>query len=216
MSVLNSLAQTAATHHLEVFGHCEIAQADDMPDAKALVLLGPAGPGFWPHVQAQPEFFDTAPNPLDRWSKRVIGAIAATVDGQAIMPFGGPPWHPFINWAKRSGRAWQSPVTLLVHDHAGLMASYRGAVAVPQALPTHRSADPPCATCAAQPCRTACPADALTTQGYDVFACHAFLDTDAGQDCMERGCAVRRACPVSKAYGRSEPQSSWHMRIFHP
>ncbi|HCQ65926.1 MAG TPA: ferredoxin, partial [Rhodobacteraceae bacterium] len=30
------------------------------------------------------------------------------------------------------------------------------------------------------------------------------------------GCVVRRACPVSAGFGRSEDQSGFHMRAFHP
>jgi len=56
---------------------------------------------------------------------------------------------------------------------------------------------------------------AFTEAGYDVPACHAFLDTSAGQDCLTTGCAVRRACPVSQSYGRVPEQSAYHMRQFH-
>jgi epoxyqueuosine reductase len=53
--------------------------------------------------------------------------MACDLGAKALFPFGGPPWHPFIAWAKRSGRAWESPVGFLVHDQAGLMVSYRAA-----------------------------------------------------------------------------------------
>lgn len=215
MSVLQIISQAAETQNLAIFGHCDVAPGDGLDDARALVLLGPAEPGFWAHVTKTPEFLDGAPDPLDRWSARVIGAIAAGVGGRAIMPFGGPPWYPFIQWARRSGRAWPSPVTLLVHDHAGLMVSYRGAIALRETLDKEPEAAPPCQTCAGQPCRSACPVNALSAEGYDIAACHAYLDTEAGQDCMTRGCAARRACPVSQRYGRQETQSAWHMRIFH-
>jgi epoxyqueuosine reductase len=59
------------------------------------------------------------PDPIDRWSRRVIGHMACDLGAKALFPFGGPPWHPFIAWAKRSGRAWESPVGFLVHDRAG-------------------------------------------------------------------------------------------------
>ena len=75
----------------------------------------------------------------------------------------------------------------------------------------------PCDTCAAKPCLTACPVNALSAEtGYDLAACHSFLDTEAGQDCMSRGCKARRACPVSQSYARLPEQSAFHMRSFHP
>ena len=71
------------------------------------------------------------------------------------------------------------------------------------------------ASCAAKPCLTACPAGALDAKGYDLPACHAFLDRTEGADCLSRGCVVRRACPLSQAYGRLPEQSAYHMRLFH-
>jgi hypothetical protein len=182
-----------------------------------LLLLGPHEPGFWAKVTASEEWADGRDDPLDRWSRRVIGRIACDLGGKALFPFTGPPWHPFFTWALRTGRAWPSPVRLLVHDRAGLMVSFRGALALREhvALPPPPAASP-CETCAGQPCRTACPVSAMTEAGYDVPACHAFLDTPPGADCRGRGCAVRRACPVSAEYGRLPEQSAYHMRRFHP
>lgn len=203
--------------HLSVFGSFHPGPKDDVPPGCAtLLLLGPHEPGFWAHVNAAPEFHDGRADPLDRWSRRVIGQIACDLGGKALFPFGGPPHRPFIAWAKASGRAWSSPVGLLVQDQAGLMVSYRGALTLPEriALPPVPPA-PPCAECA-RPCQTACPVDALGPTGYDTAACHAHLDTDAGRDCLERGCKARRACPISETYARSAAQSAHHMRNFHP
>jgi hypothetical protein len=188
--------------------------SDGLPEGLAsILLLSPDEPGFWAHVTAAPEFAAGA-HPLDRWSARVIGRLAAAVGGMALFPFGGPPWRPFVQWALRSGRAHASPVSLMVHDRMGLFASWRGAVAVAEAI-AEEPAESPCETCLGRPCLTACPPRALTAAGYDLPACHGFLDTGPGADCMERGCAVRRACPVSRAYGRLEAQSAHHMRSFH-
>ncbi|WP_342769547.1 ferredoxin [Roseovarius spongiae] len=182
-----------------------------------IVLLGP-GRGFWPHFRDAPEMRDGAPDPVDRWSQRVIGAMAAELGAEALFPFGGPPYQPFLRWAIASGRAWQSPAGMLVHDEAGLMVSYRGALRFDHviALPAPPDAAP-CATCDGQPCLTACPVDALSAaRGYDVAACHAHLDRPAGRDCMEEGCRARRACPVSQRFDRTAEQSALHMRAFHP
>jgi epoxyqueuosine reductase len=211
-----SVAERAARHRLDIFGAFHVSDTDGAPaGTQTLLLLGPSEPGFWAHITASAEFIDGAPDPIDRWSRRVIGHMACDLGAKALFPFGGPPWHPFIGWAKRSGRAWESPVGFLVHDHAGLMVSYRGALALKERidLPATPSAAP-CATCAA-PCLSACPVDALSASGYDAAACHAYLDTDAGTDCMENGCAVRRACPLSQIYGRLARQSAYHMRRFH-
>ena len=186
-------------------------------DRGTLILLG-AGKGFWPAFCAAPEYNDNQRDPVDRWSRRVITALAESFAAQAHFPFGGPPYAPFINWAQKSGRAFSSPTGMLVHDTVGLMISYRGAlhlegeIAIPPA--TDRS---PCLTCIGQPCSTACPVGALgADQAYNLAACHGYLDSSAGADCMARGCAVRRACPLSVGAGRSDAQSALHMRSFHP
>jgi hypothetical protein len=212
-----TIAALAADHRLEIFGGFHPGPGDGAPDGLGtLLLLGPAEPGFWAHVTAEPEFADGKADPLDRWSRRVIGRLACDLGGKALFPFAGPPWHPFIAWAKRSGRAWESPVQFLVHDRAGLMVSYRGALGLRHRLDIPVApAAPPCADCD-RPCLGACPVGALSSSGYDTSACHAFLDAPAGNDCMSGGCAVRRACPVSRSYGRLPQQSAWHMRRFHP
>ena len=184
------------------------------PKARALVLIGPQGGArFWDIVTASSEWKDGAPDPLDRWSKRILGAIAAELDGAAIFPSDGPPWPPFMAWAKASGRAWNSPVGMLVHADAGLWLSFRGALALPfdVALPPAQN---PCTDCA-RPCLTACPAHALTGAGYDVPACHAWLDRREGEICLSTGCQVRAACPVSKSHARLAQQSAYHMGQFH-
>ncbi|MEZ5912548.1 MAG: ferredoxin [Paracoccaceae bacterium] len=189
---------------------------DGAPEGcRTLVLLGPAEPGFWAVFTQSSEWRDGNADPVDRWSARVLGELAAALGGGALLPFGGPPYHPFYRWALASGRAWPSPVTLLVHEAAGLMVSYRGALALPWRVELPPSPPIPCARCVEKPCLAACPAGALTGKGYDVPACHAYLDTTAGQTCMNAGCAVRRACPVSQSYARVAEQSAYHMRQFH-
>ncbi len=188
---------------------------DPVPDgAESLLLLGPDGARFWHVLTTSPEWQDGAPDPVDRWSTRVITALAESFGGTALFPFGQVPPLPFIGWALRSGRAYVSPAQLLVHAEAGLWASYRGAVALPYAIDMPALVNP-CDNCADRPCLDACPPRALTAAGYDLPACHAFLDTRAGSDCMGGGCAVRRACPVSARHGRQPEQSAHHMRAFH-
>lgn len=182
-------------------------------DGRSVLLLSPDEPAFWPHFRGSPEARDGVPDPLDRWSARVIGAIAAELGGEALFPFGGPPWQPFTRWPLESGEAWVSPVGLIVHHRMGLFASFRGAIALAEDI----APDPqesPCPACP-KPCTQACPAGAFAKGAYDVPRCKAFLETQAGRDCMEGGCLVRRACPVGQS-ARDPAQSAFHMRAFHP
>ena len=202
-------------HFLEVLGGFAVdeGEADFPAGTRTLLLIGPKEPGFWAHVQAQPEW--SGPHPLDRWSRRVIGQVACDLGAKALFPFGGPPYQPFYSWALRTGRVWDSPVKLLVHATQGLMVSFRGALALPRALTLPAPAEQPCATCA-KPCLTACPASALTGAGYDVPRCHAHLDQPDGADCLSGGCLVRSPCPAGAGYARMPSQSAYHMRQFHP
>lgn len=206
--IYDRIADTARKDGLDIMGALH-------EGGTTLVLLGP-GPGFWPIFRRSPELSDAAPDPVDRWSRRILTAQAGALGATALFPF-GLPHNPFLAWALASGRAWSSPVGMLVHDTAGLMISYRGALRFDTriALPAPPAASP-CDACTGRPCLTACPVGALGGEtGYDVAACHGWLDTTGGQDCMSAGCLVRRACPVSQRFGRDPDQSALHMKAFH-
>ena len=179
-----------------------------------LLLIGPNGNHFWPIFQNSAEFQDGTPDPVDRYSTRTLNAIAEQLGAVAIFPFGGPPYQPFFTWAVATGRCFQSPVQLLVHTELGLFTSFRGALKFEAELPLPPVETTPCDTCVGHPCVNACPASALTSENYDVAACHTFLDSEAGANCITRGCAVRRSCPIGQDK-RPEAQSAFHMGYFH-
>ncbi|MBD3666034.1 ferredoxin [Sulfitobacter sp. TSTF-M16] len=211
-----ALEDAARTRHLSVLGAFHPNEKDTAPEGcKTLVMLGPDEPRFWPAFTQSPECADGKPDPIDRWSTRVISALAAEIGAKPVFPFGGPPFLPFFTWATRTGRIHASPINFLVHDTAGLFVSFRGALALPERLALPPFPDSPCETCPDQPCRAACPVSALTPEGYDVAGCKAYLDTPPGADCMDHGCAARRACPVSQSFGRLPVQSAYHMAHFH-
>ncbi len=196
---------------LAALGHCPALPSDDLPhEGGSLILIGPDEPDFWPIFSASAEYSDGRANPLDRWSKRILNPIANAANGHAYFPSDGPPFRPFYTWALRSGRMWSSPIGFLVHDHAGLWASFRGAVWVPDALGAEQASQP-CLTCSA-PCLTACPANALV-DGYDVKGCKDhIMGPDTGA-CMAAGCAARRACPIGQG-NRLRAQANFHMEAF--
>lgn len=215
MTNYETIQAAAQAHHLTIVGAFHPDPADVAPEGTGtLVLLAPSEPGFWPHFTASPEYTDGVPDPMNRWSTRTISAIASALDATPLFPFGGPPYLPFISWATKSGSIHASPVSLLVHNDQGLMISFRGALALREKITLTPPRLTPCLLCAA-PCETACPVNALSEDGYDVAACHSFLDTPEGADCMDNGCKARRACPVSQDFDRNRDQSAFHMRSFH-
>ncbi len=211
MTSLDALAGALRPFGLQSLGQLH-TQADDPGGAgQTLILIGPDEPAFWPIFQSSAEAGDNAPDPLDRWSARVLGKVAQQVGGTALFPFGGPPFQPFFSWAERCGTCWPSPIQFLVHESAGLFVSFRGAIILPGLLPLASTGTKPCASCAA-PCATACPVGAFDA-GYDVAACKAHVTSDAGTDCRDNGCLARRACPVGQGL-RRPAQAAFHMKAF--
>jgi hypothetical protein len=190
-----------------------------LPDGRAaatLVLVGFVGNRNWPAFAASAEAGDGRPDPLDRWSARVVGALARDVGATACFPFGGPPWHPFQRWAQKAEPIHPSPLGILIHPDWGLWHAYRGALAFAErmALPPPDRRPSPCETCADKPCLTACPVGAFGDGGFDVDACVGHIIAPAGADCMTAGCRARRACPVGAAHRYGEDQANFHLRAF--
>lgn len=207
-----------ANHGLRLFGGFHPEPSDGTPaGCRSLLLVGPHPQSFWPLLTASAEWRSGLRDPVDRYSRRVIGRLACDLGAKALFPFTGPPFHPFVQWAKRSGQAFDSPALMLVHREAGLMVSFRGALALRERLELPLPQPSPCEGCA-RPCVTACPGGAVSEGRYDVPRCSTWLESAGGAEC-HRGCLVRRACPLSHAHARVEGQSAWHMRNFiheHP
>lgn len=212
----DELEAEAGTAALTISGGFHPTSGDNVPErCETLLLLSPDEPPFWPHFQQTPEFSDGAPDPLDRWSKRMVGALAQSWGGQAIFPSDGPPYPPFVAWALATGRCWSSPVDLLVHDKSGLFISFRGAISLPYRVPLSCPGPSPCDACETRACLNSCPVRALTGEGaYDVGKCQDHLKNDAGTACRHGGCLVRRACPISIISGRDPAQSAFHLAAF--
>ncbi|MEL6793652.1 MAG: ferredoxin [Pseudomonadota bacterium] len=182
---------------------------------ETLLLLGYGGPELWAAFQASVEAHDGAPHGLDRWSARVIGAMAAEVGGEALFPFGGPPYQPFIRWTYAAEPVHQSRLGMSIHETYGLWSGWRGALALTERLdpPPMAKGDHPCEPCPA-PCRAACPAGAFSDEGYDVAGCRAHLNSEAGAPCRAAGCLARRACPVGAEFAHAADQGAFHLEAF--
>ncbi len=216
-----TLAAALGAHGLILRGGFEPRAGDAVPPldggrpARTLMMVGNAGPEMWQAFAASPEY-DGAPDPLNRWSERIIGAVAAEAGARALFPFGGPPYLPFVAWAKRAEPVAESPLGILIHPDYGLWHAYRGALAFAEALelPPRAERPRPCDTCVERPCLSACPVGAFSAQGYDVSACTDHISAPEGTDCMENACQARRACPVGRDYLYAPAQAGFHMRHF--
>jgi len=183
---------------------------------ETVVLLGFIGSGGWASFTASIEARDGKPDPLDRWSRRIIGGIAARLGGAALYPFGDPPYLPFQRWAQRADDVFVSPLGILIHAEFGLWHSYRGALAFAEglALPETPLRASPCASCADKPCLNACPVSAFSASGFDVAICRTHISEQAGAGCMSGGCLARNACPVGSGHRYAAAQAAFHMHAF--
>ena len=219
---LDQISRRAAELGLAVRGAFRPETADAvpaLPDGAApgtFVLLGWTGAEQWPAFAGSAEALDGRPHPLDRWSRRVICALAREHHAVALFPFDGPPWLPFQLWAKRAEPVFVSPLRLLIHPRWGLWHSYRGALALPGRLdlPDDAAQASPCDTCADRPCLSACPVEAFAPGAYDVAACTGHVASDAGRDCRLAGCLSRRACPVGREHAYGLEEGTFFMRAF--
>lgn len=210
-------------HGLFLLGAMQVSEQDHVPDiaesrpARQLLLIGNGGSSLWPAFSQSTEFRDGQADPLDRWSKRVGGEIAARLDGRAIFPFDGPPYPPFLSWARKTGQVLPSPVSISMHAKFGLWHAYRFALAFsePRAgIPVQAEFSSPCVSCKDQPCLKACPVNAFTGSAYKVHQCIDYLVHTTETACRKQGCEARRACPVGREFTYLPAHAKFHMDAF--
>ena len=179
------------------------------------VLLGFTGGVQWPHFESSVEANDGLPDPLDRWSRRLIGALAREFGAGEAYP-SGKPHVPFQRLAAHAESVHPSPIGLLIHPKWGLWHAYRGALLFPARieLPSRRDVESPCSTCNGKPCLTGCPVNAFGPNGFELRLCVAHVTSVAGTECRERGCRARRACPVGSEFHYAADQMRFHMEAF--
>ena len=188
--------------------------AQDAPEGTlAVVLVGNAGADFWPAFEAGRR---SEPDPMDAWTRRVVGPIADRLGADAVYP-SDRPYRPFQAWAQLAEPVTPSPLGILIHPVYGLWHAYRAALLFPFALegiPARAQAPSPCVSCAAKPCLSACPVAAFDGTRYDVAACAGHLKSCAPPDCANLGCRARDACPVGPEWRYPQAQVRFHMDAF--
>jgi hypothetical protein len=217
--VYDRLCSAAAARGIACRGGFAVRAEDGLPEVvpglagRTLVLLGFTGTTQWSAFTASTEFTDGEPDPLDRRSARVIGQLAAQFGALPLYPFGGPPWWPFQQWARRAEVLHPSPLGILMHAEFGLWHAYRGALlfATEFALPPRTPWPSPCVSCTVAPCIAGCPAGAVTADGFHRAACAAHVASPEGAACRG-GCLARARCPVAVLHRYGSEQATFHMR----
>ncbi|MFO1067215.1 MAG: ferredoxin [Geminicoccaceae bacterium] len=217
LSSLAELQQRLGDHGLTCIGGFAPAATDDAGTAAQILVVANIGSAMFERFRKAPEAGDGKPDPLDRWTRRIVDVIAADAAARPVYPFDGPPWPPFQRWALRADPGLhRSPIGLLVSAASGPWLGLRAALllAEPLPLPERPAIASPCDDCATKPCLTTCPVGAFRQDGYRVADCRAYLGTLSGQSCMMLGCAARRACPAGREHAYGQAHATFHMRAF--
>ena len=129
-ATLDDIKKLAESNGLRIRGTLP-AHTQDLPTqedgspSRVLLLIGAEGGSLWPTFSQSSEYHDNCADPLDRWSRRVGESMADELEGLAVFPFDGPPFHPFISWATQSGSVNPSRLGLSLHRRFGLWHAFR-------------------------------------------------------------------------------------------
>lgn len=158
---------------------------------------------------------DPAQDLMDQWTQDVLTPVADELGARVLFPF-DTPHPPFLTWARAAHAGHTSPLGMNIHPKFGLWHAYRAAFIFDNAfdLPAPDDNTSPCDTCRDQPCLTACPVGAFSSEGYNVPACANHLGSPEGAPCRTGGCMARSACPVGPEYFYSPAQTRFHMVAF--
>ena len=216
------IAEALAAHGLIPRGAIRFGPDDAPPPglagtpAKSVLLVGQAGAAPWASFSAWRKSQPAAlADPLDTWSREIIGGVARRFGARAVFP-SDKPYLPFQQWAMRAEGLRPSPLGVLMHPEYGLWHAYRGALLFDVEI----AAAPPrevihlCDLCIGKPCLKACPVDAYSDSGFAYDACRSHVRSVEGRRCRDDGCLDRNACPYGTAYRYPAGVQAFHMAAF--
>ena len=203
MTYFELLAVTEA-QHLTIFGIVAGLRG-------SIILLRAHEPSYWPTIFDSSEWQDGMQYPVPQWPHRIIERLAQVTGSKPHFPFGKQP-APFLNWALASDRAQQSLVGSAIQADAGLLASYRGALALNKSIRVSPCKNP-CPS-GAKPYMTAFPAGIITYSNYDLNTYLDYMRADPEQSCLSAGCTSHRAYSIGSLHQRMAEHSAYHMQQF--
>ncbi|RWO55205.1 MAG: hypothetical protein E5Y10_16985 [Mesorhizobium sp.] len=221
-SMVEDIAAALSAHGLILRGGFNFAGGEETASglsgaaARSVLLVGQAGAAPWPHFLRWREGqSQTVADPLDAWSREVIGAVAKTFGARAVSP-SDRPYLPFQQWAMQAEGLEPSPLGILMHPQYGLWHAYRGALLFEDeiAFGETREVVHLCDACVDKPCLKSCPVDAYSADGFAHGTCLAHVRGHNGAACRTGGCLDRNACPYGAAYRYPPQVQAFHMAAF--
>lgn len=168
-------------------------------DCRQLILVGNAGRAMWEALQASG--FRSA-DPVDDFS---VGAVARWFAAQLpghrytlLYPGDRPVGLQALG--RLAGWHQATPFKVGILPGWGSWFAYRAALIADTALPTTPplQVESPCLSCAAQPCITACPAQAMAGGAFVLERCTGYRRQPDSR-CRD-ACLARDACPVGREH----------------
>jgi hypothetical protein len=222
LRVIETVAAALSAYGLIPRGGFNFADDEDMPSgvsgvpAKSVLLVGQAGAAPWPHfLRWRERQSRIVADPLDTWSREVIGTVATEFGARAVSP-SDRPYLPFQQWAIRAEGLKPSPLGILMHPRYGLWHAYRGALLFEDELPVAATGTALhlCDTCIDKPCLKSCPVGAYSASGFAYEACLSHVRGQNGGPCRSGGCLDRNACPYGADYRYPLEVQAFHMTAF--
>jgi len=220
--MIKKMAIALSTHGLILRGGFNFDADESAPSgpsgapARSVLLIGQAGSASWPHFL---RWRETQPgelkNPLDIWSRQIIGDVAQEFGARAVSP-SDKPYLPFQQWAMRAEGLKPSPLGILMHPEYGLWHAYRGALLFEAdlAIPPPEKPIHLCDLCVGKPCLKACPVCAYSGSGFAHEPCLSYVRGPDGAPCRDGGCLDRNACPHGTEYRYPIDEQAFHMAAF--
>lgn len=184
-------------------------------EPSTLVMVGNVASSNWRAFKSWYEAdHSTDPDAMDHWTQLSLAPIARALGADVVFPFSGPPWHPFVSWAIRTGEIFKSPLGMGIHAKYGVFHAHRAALLFrehlnwPAEIFSH-----PCESCASQPCLSICPVKAFDGKSYDYMACRSYLSENPKAECWS-GCVARKACPIGPHNLYEPDHAAYHMHAF--
>ncbi|MGX5842030.1 hypothetical protein ACWGTI_15030 [Mesorhizobium sp. ArgA1] len=218
----DDIAAALSANGLILRGCVTFAEGEEVPSglsrasAKSALLVGHAGAAPWQHfLRWRERQAQTIANPLDTWSREVIGAVAQDFGARAVSP-SDKPYLPFQQWAMRAEGLKPSPLGILMHPKYGLWHAYRGALLFEDeiAVEASQASIHLCDACVEKPCMKSCPVDAYSQDGFAYQSCLAHVRGADGSPCRTGGCLDRNACPYGTGYRYPADVQAFHMAAF--
>jgi len=178
---------------------------------RSVVLLASGGPTFFRAFARVRGSFAQTRDPLDAYTRRLVGGALAGEDALAAYPFERRAGEhaDFVALGREAGLGSPSRLGVLVHPRYGPWFALRALVFCERETmaPQGPLDFAPCEGCPA-PCETACHGAALIGERFDVAAC---ATTRRQEPACALRCDARRACVFGTSCAYDAEAEAHHM-----